>query len=154
MGATENFDFHDFWIFGTPGNPYLWIWICQEITLRWLPSKIKEQTKRNCWEIRLPKYGIWSLQSRLFWIFRETCDFRPLYFWKLWIVEILKSLNLQKCGFSLNSIILKLWNSDILEPWSFETLRIPNLLKILGKDNPEDLSNSLIATYSYSHIAT
>ena len=32
MGETENIDFHEFWIFGTRGNPYLWIRIYQ-ITL-------------------------------------------------------------------------------------------------------------------------
>ena len=25
MGALENLSFHDFWICGTPGSPYLWI---------------------------------------------------------------------------------------------------------------------------------
>ena len=29
MGEPGNIDFHDFWIFGIPGNPYLWIRIYQ-----------------------------------------------------------------------------------------------------------------------------
>ena len=117
-------DFHDFWICGTPGSPYLWIWIYQ----------ITQKNLRNpnyFW-----KYSFWNVPSGtlkslkfgslkilefqmfvFFWIPKQNCwkarvpkipTIRLINSWTSWILDQYLPWNMKwKFG---NLGILELWN--------------------------------------------